>query len=89
MSVSEQFWPEDPNSSPRWKWSITTNKWEIIPESIASSPIGYTHTYSNIKPSNPLAGDEWTDTSTSKLITYRYVNDGDSVQWVQLTPTFG
>lgn len=36
---------------------------------------------------NPNAGDEWTDTTTG--ITYRYFNDGNSLQWVELTSASG
>jgi hypothetical protein len=38
-------------------------------------------------PSSPAAGDEWLDTSSG--ITYTFVSDGDSSQWVELGPGGG
>lgn len=44
-----------------------------------------TYTFSSAAPSTPSAGDRWTDADDG--ITYEYVNDGDSSQWVELGPT--
>jgi hypothetical protein len=38
-------------------------------------------------PSSPNAGDEWLDTTTG--ITYTFVDDGNTQQWVELGPGGG
>ena len=43
---------------------------------------GGSYTFSSTAPSSPAAGDEWTDSDDG--ITYQYVNDGNSSQWVEL-----
>jgi hypothetical protein len=43
---------------------------------------GGSYTFSSTAPSSPTAGDEWTDSDDG--ITYQYVNDGNSSQWVEL-----
>lgn len=37
---------------------------------------------SSIAPVNPFVGDEWMDLSSGKL--YKYVDDGTSIQWVEI-----
>jgi hypothetical protein len=39
-------------------------------------------TYSASTPSSPNAGDKWVDTNSG--ITYTYINDGNSSQWVEM-----
>lgn len=43
-----------------------------------------TYTFSSAAPSTPAVGDRWTDADDG--ITYQYVNDGTSSQWVELGP---
>jgi hypothetical protein len=45
---------------------------------------GTTFTYSSSAPGSPTAGNEWLD-STSGIL-YTYVNDGNSLAWVELGP---
>ena len=45
---------------------------------------GTTFTYSSSAPGSPSAGNEWLD-STSGIL-YTYVNDGNSLAWVELGP---
>lgn len=45
---------------------------------------GSTYTFSSTAPTSPNAGDRWTDADDG--ITYEYINDGDSSQWVELGP---
>jgi cytoskeletal protein RodZ len=40
-------------------------------------------TYSSTPPESPAQGDVWIDSSTG--VQYTYVNDGDSLQWVELS----
>lgn len=47
---------------------------------IEGAPIGL-YTFASSAPSSPQVGDVWVDSTTS--IAYRYINDGDSSQWVQ------
>lgn len=42
---------------------------------------GVQYTFGATAPANPTAGDEWTDSTTG--VTYKYVNDGNSSQWVE------
>ena len=45
---------------------------------------GNTHYFQDTKPTaGVIANDTWQDTSNPKLPTYRYVDDGTSLQWVQ------
>lgn len=43
---------------------------------------GGTFTFSATAPVSPTAGDRWTDSNSG--ITYTYVNDGNSSQWVEM-----
>lgn len=43
---------------------------------------GGAYTYSATAPTSPSAGDRWTDSNSG--ISYEYVNDGNSSQWVEL-----
>ena len=45
---------------------------------------GSTYTFASTAPTSPSAGDTWTDADDG--ITYQYINDGDSSQWVELGP---
>lgn len=47
---------------------------------VEGAPIGL-YTFASSAPASPQVGDVWVDSTTS--IAYRYVNDGDSSQWVQ------
>jgi hypothetical protein len=51
---------------------------------IASTGGAYTYTFSDTAPVSPNPGDEWTNSSDPRVPTYRRVDDGTSVQWVQL-----
>jgi hypothetical protein len=46
---------------------------------------GNVYSFQSSAPSSPVAGDEWTDSDTG--VTYTYVNDGDTSQWVELGPS--
>lgn len=45
---------------------------------------GGAYTFSATAPSSPASGDQWTDSDDG--ITYQYLNDGTSSQWVELGP---
>lgn len=45
---------------------------------------GSNYSFGPTPPASPNAGDAWTDSDDG--ITYIYVNDGDSSQWVELGP---
>jgi hypothetical protein len=45
---------------------------------------GTGYTYSDTAPVSPNIGDEWTDSSDPALPTYRWIDDGDTTQWVEL-----
>lgn len=48
---------------------------------------GIQYTFSATPPASPVAGDEWTDADDG--ITYKYINDGNSSQWVEFGPQGG
>ena len=49
--------------------------WEPLMQSIS-------HTAGETPPTSPNEGDEWYDTINGKL--FKYLNDGNSVQWVEI-----
>ena len=53
---------------------------ERSPWSVLSSRVN--HTSGENKPPNPNEGDEWYDTANGVL--FKYLNDGDSKQWVEI-----
>lgn len=48
---------------------------------------GIQYTFSATPPASPAIGDEWTDSDDG--ITYKYINDGNSSQWVEFGPAGG
>lgn len=54
---------------------------QIEPVAAGGSGGGITFTYAATAPGAPLAGDIWIDSDTG--ISYTYVNDGSSSQWVE------
>lgn len=48
---------------------------------------GQTFTYSSSPPGSPNTGDEWLDSDTG--VMYKYINDGNSSQWVEFGPLAG
>jgi len=60
-------------------YNAAKNSWLILPVSSGGSSV----VVSDTPPSNPNAGDMWTDSETMKLNVY-YV-DADSAQWVEVS----
>lgn len=61
-----------------WVFSTTNNVWQA---QAGLTPGFYSQTTA---PTGVKEGDEWYDESTG--IFYRYINDGDSSQWVEIGP---
>lgn len=51
---------------------------------LINSASGGAYTFSATAPSSPASGDQWTNSDDG--ITYQYLNDGTSSQWVELGP---
>jgi hypothetical protein len=74
-----------------WKWN--GQGWENVTSTFGptgpTGPIGPQgsaggFTFSNTAPASPNTGDRWVNTQNGVEYTYTY--DGNSYQWIQLTP---
>ena len=61
-----------------WVYNTTANAW--ISQGV-SGGAGGGFTSGTTAPASPSAGDEWFDTTTG--ILFKYINDGNSSQWIQ------
>jgi len=61
-----------------WVYNSASGAWII--QTIGST--GFSS--SNTAPVSPAVGDEWFNPDTGAL--YKYINDGDSNQWIELGP---
>lgn len=61
-----------------WVYNSASGAWII--QTIGST--GFSS--SNTAPVSPAVGDEWFNPDTGAL--YKYINDGDSDQWIELGP---
>ena len=61
-----------------WVYNSASSAWII--QTIGST--GFAS--SNTAPVSPAVGDEWFNPDTGAL--YKYINDGDSDQWIELGP---
>lgn len=72
-----------PTSGQALIWNSTSSLW--VPGTVATS--GVTFTSATTPPSSPSEGDEWLDSNSGTL--YKYVDDGNSLQWLELGPISG
>ena len=61
-----------------WVYNSASGAWII--QTIGSTGFASTNT----APVSPAVGDEWFNPDTGAL--YKYINDGDSDQWIELGP---
>lgn len=72
-----------PTSGQALVWNSTSSLW--VPGTVATS--GVTFTSSATPPVSPSEGDEWLDSNSGTL--YKYIDDGNSLQWLELGPISG